>query len=260
MLEGKGGRVLILEDEPAIARLQQLRLENGGFKVVVVNTVRDAKRLIDEGTVDLLILDNNLVGSITGLDFYFQLRQAGCQLPAILVTAYCDEAAVVKALRAGVRAYFPKSSTNLNYLAEAAERVLREVHIEREWLACKARLAGILAASTEALIVVEREGRITLFNPAAEQLFRCSALEAIGQPITRFIPQGLPAPEDGLSLMIRQPGERAMVGTAHHSLSGSRMDGDECSLQAHIAKVETPMGCVQVLSAREAAAAVPCEV
>jgi PAS domain S-box-containing protein len=63
--------------------------------------------------------------------------------------------------------------------AEAAAEALSE---GRE------QMAGILASAMDAIITVNAEQRITLFNSAAEQIFRCSAADALGQPIDRFIP------------------------------------------------------------------------
>ena len=48
-------------------------------------------------------------------------------------------------------------------------------------------LAGILGSAMDAIISFGEDQRIVLFNTAAEQIFRCSADEAIGQPIERLI-------------------------------------------------------------------------
>jgi PAS domain S-box-containing protein len=53
----------------------------------------------------------------------------------------------------------------------------------------QARLAGIIDSAMDAIVSLDANQRIILFNPAAEQLFRCPADEAIGQPLDRFIPE-----------------------------------------------------------------------
>ena len=60
-----------------------------------------------------------------------------------------------------------------------AEAALRE---------SQARLAGIVNSAMDAIITVDEEQRIVLFNHAAELMFRCAAAEALGQPLDRFIP------------------------------------------------------------------------
>src|SRR5262245_59801808 len=51
------------------------------------------------------------------------------------------------------------------------------------------RLSSILASAMDAIISVDERGGIVLFNTAAEKVFRCSASDAMGQPLSRFIPE-----------------------------------------------------------------------
>jgi len=49
------------------------------------------------------------------------------------------------------------------------------------------RLSRILASAMDAIIAIDQERRIVLFNHAAERIFACSAGWAIGQPFDRFL-------------------------------------------------------------------------
>ena len=51
------------------------------------------------------------------------------------------------------------------------------------------RLTGIIESAMDAIVTLDADQRIILFNPAAEKLFRCPADEAFGQPLDRFIPE-----------------------------------------------------------------------
>jgi PAS domain S-box-containing protein len=53
----------------------------------------------------------------------------------------------------------------------------------------EAKLAGILASAMGAIITADEDQRIVLFNEAAEKMFRCSAEEALGESLGRFIPE-----------------------------------------------------------------------
>ena len=127
-------KILILEDDEGVARLQQRRLERAGYIATVVSSTAegalDASRARAGSTC--CVLDNRLSATEDGLEFYLGLKSEGRDLPVILVTGYSDDATIVRALRAGVRDYIFKSVEYLDYLPEACRRVLDQVRVERE--------------------------------------------------------------------------------------------------------------------------------
>ena len=50
------------------------------------------------------------------------------------------------------------------------------------------RMAAIINSSLDAIVCVDDQQRITVFNPAATQLFICPAAQALGMPLGRFLP------------------------------------------------------------------------
>lgn len=59
---------------------------------------------------------------------------------------------------------------------------------EEQLLVSQLRLKGIIESAMDAIITVDEEQSVVLFNRAAEQMFGCSAREAIGQSLDRFLP------------------------------------------------------------------------
>ncbi len=49
------------------------------------------------------------------------------------------------------------------------------------------RLAHILDSAMDAIITSDEDHRVVLFNRAAEEVFRCTAEQAIGEPVDRFL-------------------------------------------------------------------------
>lgn len=125
------GTLLLLEDDQGILRLEKKRLERAGFQVITASSIQEALEHIEEGGVDLLLLDYDLQEQKTGVDFYRQLQEAGHQIPSILVTGLGNEDRLVEALRVGVRDFIPKSPDYLDYLAPTVERVMRQVRTEQ---------------------------------------------------------------------------------------------------------------------------------
>jgi signal transduction histidine kinase len=130
--------LLIVEDDLGLARLQQRRLENAGYAVQVTASAEEAAYHVEQGGIDLLILDQRLPGGVSGLELYQRLRAAHLDVPAILVTGLREDALLLQALRAGVRDFVLKTPEYLDYLLPAVERVLKQVRTERQLVESRA--------------------------------------------------------------------------------------------------------------------------
>jgi PAS domain S-box-containing protein len=154
--------VLVVDDDEGILRLARKSLERAGCRVAICAGVEAARERLASGGPDLLVLDYQLSGPETGLDFFRHLRAEGIRIPAILVTGFTDESRVIEALRAGVSDVVPKSGDYLDYLPEAVERVLSQVRLQR--------------ASDEALLLRDRELHYRTLSEALPHLvLTCNA-------------------------------------------------------------------------------------
>ncbi|MBS0506972.1 MAG: response regulator [Proteobacteria bacterium] len=50
------------------------------------------------------------------------------------------------------------------------------------------RLEAVINSALDAIICVDQSERITVFNPTAAMLFQCAASDALGSPLSRFLP------------------------------------------------------------------------
>jgi signal transduction histidine kinase/CheY-like chemotaxis protein len=164
--------ILILEDDAGVARLERLRLERAGYAVEAVTTPATALDRLRSSGVNLIVLDNKLDGGEDGLSFYARLQADGFDVPVILVTGYQDDATIVRALRAGVRDYVFKSAAYLDYLPEAARRVLDQERTKRELRESQAFSRSILDSLGAHIAVLDRAGTIVATNPAWDRFGR----------------------------------------------------------------------------------------
>lgn len=108
----------------------------------------------------------------------------------------------------------------------------------RELAESRQRLEGIVASAMDAIISVDEAQNIILFNGAAERVFKCSAGDALGRSLDRFIPARYRDAHHGHVRRFGETGQttRAM-GTLHMNLSGVRSDGEEFPIDASISQV-----------------------
>ena len=107
-------RVLVVEDETAIAELIAINLRHAGHAVTIAATAEQARHEIDAKLPDLVVLDWMLPGQ-SGLALARQWRGNARtrELPIIMLTARSEEADKVAGLDAGADDYLSKPfSTN----------------------------------------------------------------------------------------------------------------------------------------------------
>lgn len=123
-------RILIVEDDPAQARLHQAIAASVGLvHVGTVGTASGALTLAPQA--DIILLDHRLTGEKTGLDVLREIRQAGLPAAVVLVTAHGSEHLVAEALRLGATDYVVKDERLATTLPEVLRRVVRVRRIEQ---------------------------------------------------------------------------------------------------------------------------------
>ncbi len=116
--------VLVIDDEPGMRNFLSKILTGTCARVDVMADTRDASRLLDENTYDVIILDN-IMPDKTGLDWLAEQRQIGLFSDAILITAHADLDTAIQAIRAGASDFLLKpfrSNQVLNAIARSLER------------------------------------------------------------------------------------------------------------------------------------------
>jgi len=186
--ERQGTCVLIVEDDVGVATLERRQLQRAGYEVDIASTGEEALEKIQAGHVGLALIDLRLGGRMSGLDLYERMTATGLNVPAILVTAFPDQAVAIRALRAGIRDFVPKSPDYLEYLPSAVDRVVGQVRVERKLVESELRLASIIGTARDAIVMCDEGSRIVLFNRAAEDLFGCAAADAQRERLPHFIP------------------------------------------------------------------------
>jgi len=99
--------ILLVEDEPNIARGLVFNLEEEGFSVTHVETGEEALEVIEDTPFSLVVLDRMLPG-MDGIEVCRRLRKRDGRLPILFLTARGDEAERVEGLSAGADDYLTK--------------------------------------------------------------------------------------------------------------------------------------------------------
>ena len=124
-------RILIVEDEDALALLLRYNLEAAGYQVETVARGDEAEVRLQEANPDLVILDWMRPG-ISGIELCRQLRARPQtrQLPVIMLTARGEESERVRGLSIGADDYVVKPFSVPELMARVSA-LLRRASPER---------------------------------------------------------------------------------------------------------------------------------
>ena len=139
-------RILVVDDEPAILQVIEERLVGEGLSVRTAASGQGALDAVQEEAPDLIILDL-MLPDMDGFDVLRAVRQAGHQLPVVILTARDDDVDVVVGLELGADDYVVKPF-NPRELAARVRAILRR---QAEALALAERVAVLEAQLTEAV-------------------------------------------------------------------------------------------------------------
>jgi two-component system NtrC family sensor kinase len=252
-------KVLIVDDEPSIRLTLSAFLGREGFETLAAADAAQAVALFDShGDVDVAVVDVNLPGR-SGIELLRELAGRGPHVPIIMITGEPNVSHLPEIVRSGAYDFIAKpvlKDVIIRAVAHAAEerrlgeekrRLEQEVKLHAEELERRvaertAELAEardflnlVLDSSTEyAIVAVDTEARITLFNRGAELLFGYDAVEVLGRrPRESFID----VERYGQDVLLSALREADTAGLFQTELRLHRKDGTE--LPASV--VITPM-------------------
>lgn len=179
--------ILNLEDSELDAELIRETLASEGIQceVLRVETRSEFLEALEQQNFDLILADYSLPG-FDGLSALKLACEHCPDTPFIFVTGTMGEEIAVESLKRGATDYVLKR--NLTRLAPVVERALHEAeaHKERKRMTEALRetnewLQALIQSAPLAIIALDPDGNVTLWNPAAEQMFGWQEAEALGQ-------------------------------------------------------------------------------
>lgn len=105
-----------------------------------------------------------------------------------------------------------------------------------------ARHATVIDAASDAVISIDPDQRIVLFNAAAQRMFGCSAREAIGTDVSRFVPPEARERHRQLIREFARSGDAQRTMNRNRKVVALRSDGTRFPVEASISQADLPGG------------------
>ena len=196
--------ILIVEDEPTLARLARDYLDRAGYRAITAGTVREATDRRKADQPDLLVLDLGLPDG-NGLDILRDLQQAN-PVPVIILTARGEEIDRIVGLELGADDYMVKPFSPNELVA---------------------RVRAVLRRSAQAVLPpnVIDAGDLQIDIPRMRVM---RGPETIDLTATEF---------QLLSVMAREPGRVFTRGQLLNAVHGVMIEAYERAIDAHIKNI-----------------------
>ncbi len=120
------------------------------------------------------------------------------------------------------------------------QSAVEELRIAQEALReSQGRLNAIIQSAMDAIITIDDQQRVLIFNAAAEKMFGYTPSEAVGSLVERFIPQRFLPAQGSHIRRFSETGTTSQDTGTMGAIWGLRANGEEFPLEASISQVET---------------------
>jgi PAS domain S-box-containing protein len=212
-------RILVVDDErdhaQMVVRFLELSEAWPSAHLAIATTFDDAARDLASNAFDVAFVDYRL-GSRSGLDLLRRTREAGADTSIVVLTGQGDEEVAVEAMRAGAADYLSKLYVTREALERTVHHALALRDRERQRRAAETalreneeRFRALVENSSDALILLDVEGRVTYLSASTVRQLGWPADEILGRSIFDFMhPDDREVVGMRMAEVLRRPGER----------------------------------------------------
>jgi len=228
-------RILIVEDETAVAEHVRLRVESLGFACVGITGRGDeALAMVEEHKPDLVLMDIVLDGPIDGIAAAETIRQRH-DIPVIYLTAFTTPDFLARAKITEPLGYIVKPCETRELLAVLSMALYKKETDAR--LKEQARLTAALLSLSDGVLAYDLDGRIFQVNDAAGRLFGLPPRALVARDILDVLQLNDSSLHKPMSerLLYRLETEGELID--QHDLELSRADGSVVPVRLNASRI-----------------------
>lgn len=192
-------RILVVDDERGIREGCRRILKGEGFDVETAENGLDGLSKAKERTYDLILIDLMMPG-MGGMELLGHIRELDPEIITIVITGYATVETAVEAMKQGAYDYIPKPFTPDQLMAVLNRGLeMKRLRLERQRLLEerdkkllevaneKSQTRTIIGCMADGVLVVNREGQLVLWNPAAVSQLNLTNTCETGKTLSHYV-------------------------------------------------------------------------
>lgn len=181
-----------------------------------------------------------------GASIAFPIRRGGRTVGAL--NLYFSEA---RSCDAALIDLVDLMASDIGYALDHIDQQAATAQAERIASEQEMRLAGIIDAALEAIVILDGQFQVVVFNRSASRMFGISPADAIGQPLDRFVPLPYREAHREHLASFADSGRTSRTMGKTHDLEALRADGTVFPIEASISRVGEGMGTLLMAMIRD---------
>jgi two-component system, OmpR family, phosphate regulon sensor histidine kinase PhoR len=183
-------RILLVDDDEALleALPAALRLRMNDIEIDTAESAFDALERIRDVDYDAVVTDIKMPGK-DGLELLTEAKELSPGTPVLLITGHGEHDLAVRALRGG--AYdFVQKPIDRDYFVASLERAIQMRRLDRQVTVQQALLeqhARLLEHVDNGVLLVDADGTIVYWNPAAQAITGLGLEVVLGRPVSEVL-------------------------------------------------------------------------
>ena len=225
-------RILLADDSASVGEFLGELLRSNGHTVTLVQSGEQAIAAFCDTPPELVLMDIEMPG-MGGLEAIRQIRKlrVPVRVPIIVITGHPDEDSLLDSFMAGAD----------DYLSKPVQPLLLDIRIQAmmRFISDQRSTAAMVDSVMEGIIRIDRVGRITAFNKAAEHIFGYAQQEVLGKNVSLLMPSPYRENHDEYIGNYVATGTAKIIGTGREVV-GQRKNGDTFPMHLGVTEAETP--------------------
>ncbi|MEA5573639.1 response regulator, partial [Calothrix sp. UHCC 0171] len=243
-----GHTILAVDDDPKILEILHTLLSPWGLKVHTLDSPQSFWETLETVKPDLLILDVEMP-ELSGIELCQLVRNNSnwSDLPILFLTVHHDTDIINRVFTAGADDFVkkpiiaPELITRILNRLERSKFLRRIVQSQQKTQAAlrdsQALFAGIINIADDAIISIDTNQCITLFNSGAEKIFGYKTEEVLGKKLDILIPSRFcPAHQKHVQEFAKSSSQARRMAE-RQEIFAQRKDGTEFPAEASISKL-----------------------